>query len=72
MASNSTDPTEPIQIPPRSGTAFKLNKGQRLVVIDPEGVQVSDLLAFNAEDVHEVISSGRTLEYVNHCLLQEN
>lgn len=51
------------EIPPRSGAAFRLNKGQRLRVIDPEGEQVSDLLAFNADDTKEVISSGRTLDY---------
>ena len=50
-------------IPPRSGTAFTLNKGNRLTVIDPEGMQVADLLAFNAGDLDEVISSGRTLDY---------
>jgi hypothetical protein len=50
-------------IPPRSGTAFRLAKGDRLTVIDPEGRQVADLLAFNAADLREVISSGRTLDY---------
>jgi len=50
-------------IPERSGTAFKLDKGAILTVIDPCGEQVADLLAFNAEDVREVISSGRTLDY---------
>lgn len=38
---------------PRSGTAFVLRKGQRLTVIDPQGQQVSDLVAFNAEDTEE-------------------
>ena len=51
------------EIPERSGTAFRLNRGQTLTVIDPRGVQVADLLAFNADDVDEVISSGRTLDY---------
>lgn len=32
-------------------------------MIDPIGEQVADLLAFNALDVGEVISSGRTLDY---------
>jgi uncharacterized protein YcgI (DUF1989 family) len=54
---------EPIEIPPRSGTAFTLRTGQLLTVIDPRGVQVADLLAFNADDLKEVISSGRTLDY---------
>lgn len=55
--------SEGIRIPERSGTAFRLNAGDRLTVIDPQGEQVSDLLAFNAHDVDEVISSGRTLDY---------
>jgi uncharacterized protein YcgI (DUF1989 family) len=53
------------EIPPRSGTAFRLARGQRLRVIDPMGEQVSDLLAFNAHDTREVISSGRTLDYAS-------
>jgi len=52
-----------VVIPERSGTAFRLNRGQRLTVIDPLGRQVADLLAYNAEDMAEVISSGRTLDY---------
>lgn len=59
----------PCKIPPRSGVAFRLNKGQRLRVIDPQGEQVSDLLAFNAHDTAEVISSGRTLDYASKLFL---
>lgn len=51
------------EIPPRSGTAFTLDGGQTLTVIDPRGVQVADLLAYNRDDLREVISSGRTLDY---------
>lgn len=50
-------------IPPRSGTAFRLRQGERLTVIDVEGVQVADLLAYNAADIEEAISAGRTLDY---------
>lgn len=57
------------RIPPRSGAALRLNKGQRLKVIDVEGEQVSDLVAFNAQDPREWISSGRTLDYLSRCLL---
>ena len=57
------------RIPPRSGTAFRLAAGQRLEVIDPMGVQVSDLLAFNASDVGEVISAGRTFDYAETIYL---
>ncbi len=52
-----------VTIPERSGTAFRLTEGDTLVVIDPRGCQVADLLAFNADDLDEVISSGRTLDY---------
>lgn len=50
-------------IPPRSGAAFILKAGQVLKVIDPEGEQVSDLVAFAAEDVREALSNGRTFDY---------
>jgi uncharacterized protein YcgI (DUF1989 family) len=58
-----------VEIPPRSGVAFMLKKGQRLKVIDPKGEQVSDLLAFRGDDPREVISSGRTLDYANRIYL---
>lgn len=57
------------EIPPRSGTAFQLKKGQTLRVIDPKGEQVSDMLVFNAHDTNEVISSGRTLDYASKLFL---
>lgn len=55
--------SETIEIAERSGVAFQLAKGDTLVVIDPRGEQVSDLLAYSADDIDEVISSGRTLDY---------
>jgi len=57
------------RIAPRSGTAFTMKAGQTLTVTDPMGRQVADLLAFNADDVGEVISSGRTLDYANKIYL---
>ena len=57
------------RIPPRSGTAFLLPKGARLTVIDPEGEQVSDLVAYNRHDTEEVISNGRTLDYLSKIYL---
>ena len=51
------------RILPRSGVGFPLSKGERLVISDPEGSQVADLLAFGRFDVREVISNGRTLDY---------
>jgi uncharacterized protein YcgI (DUF1989 family) len=43
--------------------------GQTLKIIDPEGEQVADLLAYNADDVGEAISSGRTLDYASRIYL---
>ena len=57
------------EIAPRSGVAFLLDKGERLTVIDPQGEQVADLLAYAREDVREVISSGRTLDYASRIYL---
>jgi hypothetical protein len=59
----------PHEIPPRSGTAFVLDKGQTLTVTDVRGEQVADLLAFNRHDIGEVISSGRTLDYASRIYL---
>ena len=56
-------------IAPRSGVAFTLDRGARLTVIDPQGEQVADLLAFNRADTAEVISSGRTLDYAGRIYL---
>lgn len=59
----------PHEIAPRSGVAFTLAKGQRLTVIDPQGEQVADLLAYRRDDIGEVISSGRTLDYASRIYL---
>ncbi|UPT62972.1 MAG: urea carboxylase-associated family protein [Hyphomonadaceae bacterium JAD_PAG50586_4] len=56
-------------IAPRSGVAFRLARGQTLRVIDPQGEQVSDLVAFNGEDTEEYLSSGRSLDYAGRLLL---
>ncbi len=57
------------EIAPRSGVAFTLNRGQQLKVIDPQGEQVSDLLAFSRDDTREAISSGRSLDYASKLFL---
>lgn len=51
------------RIAPRSGVALSLAAGQCLTVTDPLGCQVCDLVAYNAADVGEVISNGRTFDY---------
>jgi uncharacterized protein len=56
-------------IPPRSGTAFELKRGESLKVIDPQGEQVADLVAFNRHDTGEAISSGRSIDYASKIYL---
>lgn len=50
-------------IPPRSGVAFILKKGNRLKVSDIQGEQVSDFICYNLYDKTEYLSAGRTLDY---------
>ena len=57
------------RIEPRTGVAFEMCAGQTLTVTDPLGRQVADLLAFNRDDIGEVISSGRTLDYASKLYL---
>ena len=51
------------RIAPRSAAGFELRAGQLLTVIDPDGIQVADLLAYSLTDPREVISNGRTFDY---------
>ncbi|MGB7409345.1 MAG: urea carboxylase-associated family protein [Pontixanthobacter sp.] len=51
------------RIEPRSGVVFTLKQGETLQITDPLGGQVSDLVAYNSDDVGEVISNGRTFDY---------
>lgn len=55
----------------QSGKAFKLQKGQKLKVIDPRGEQVSDMVLFNARDPREKISSGKTLDFEESILITQ-
>ncbi len=54
---------------PQTGIAFELKRGQVLRVMDPEGEQVSDVVAFAREDHSERLSSGRSLDYNNTIYL---
>jgi uncharacterized protein len=56
-------------IPPRSGVAFILRKGQRLKIVDIEGEQVSDFICYNLHDKAEYLSSGRTIDYAETIFL---
>jgi uncharacterized protein YcgI (DUF1989 family) len=51
------------RIQPRTGVAVQLARGDLLTVIDPDGGQVSDLLAVSAQDPREMLSNGRTFDY---------
>jgi uncharacterized protein YcgI (DUF1989 family) len=46
-----------------------MQAGQRLSVIDPQGGQVADLLAYAKDDIGEVLSSGRTIDYASRIYL---
>jgi uncharacterized protein YcgI (DUF1989 family) len=56
-------------IPPRSGIAFVLKKGQRLHIQDVQGEQVSDFVCYNFHDRYEYLSSGRTIDYADSIFL---
>ena len=51
------------RLAPRTGTAFVLERGDVLTIIDVEGGQVADLAAFAADDPREALSNGRTFDY---------
>ncbi|MDO8863118.1 urea carboxylase-associated family protein [Haliea sp. E1-2-M8] len=52
-----------MRIPPCSAQSVELGTGDELVIIDPEGQQVSDVVAFALPDCVEYLSSGRSLDY---------
>jgi uncharacterized protein YcgI (DUF1989 family) len=54
-----------IHLPPQTGAALTVKRGQQLEIIDPEGEQVSDLVSFSEADRSEWLSSGRTIDYAN-------
>ncbi|WP_066225180.1 DUF1989 domain-containing protein [Formosa haliotis] len=53
----------------QSGKTIQLKKGDILTVINPQGQQVSDMVLFNAHDIKEKISSGKTLDFEESILL---
>ena len=55
----------------QTGVAFTLKRGQMLKVIDPQGEQVSDMVLFNANDIKEKISSGKTFDFEESILLSK-
>lgn len=57
------------RISPQSGVAFKMRHSEILRIYDPEGEQVADLFAFNADDTRSSLSSGRTIDYASKIYL---
>lgn len=57
------------RIPPCSAKAVELDAGDELLIIDPDGQQVSDLVAFERSDLSEYLSSGRSLDYASRLWL---
>jgi uncharacterized protein YcgI (DUF1989 family) len=58
-----------VHLPPQTGRAFSLRRGQLLRVIDPQGEQVADVVAFADPDSREHLSSGRSFDYNNTIYL---
>ncbi len=60
------------RLEPQTGTGFRLTKGEHLRVIDLEGEQVADLVAFGSEDFREWLSSGRSIDYASTIYLSKD
>ena len=58
-----------VRIPPCSARSVELGPGDELIIIDPEGQQVCDLVAFAQPDHQEYLSSGRSLDYASRLWL---
>jgi hypothetical protein len=59
-----------VRLSPRTGAGFVVRRGEVLRVIDPEGEQVADLVAFDHADPKRWLSSGRTIDYANRIFLR--
>lgn len=60
---------ETLRIAPCSARSIELDPGDELIIIDPEGQQVCDLIAFGRPDLGEYLSSGRSLDYASRLWL---
>jgi uncharacterized protein YcgI (DUF1989 family) len=47
----------------QTGVGFLLKRGQLLTIVDPQGEQVADLVAFGQTNKSEWLSSGRSIDY---------
>lgn len=57
-----------VEIPARRGKAVRLNKGERLKLINTHGTQVVDTWAFNADDPHEFMSMEHTRPHIGRII----
>ena len=62
-------PGQRYRIPPHSGVAFLIDRGQTLRIIDPQGQQVCDLYSVAREHTREHLSSGRSIDYADTLYL---
>ena len=58
-------------LPPQTGLAFTMQKGEVLRIIDAEGEQVADLVCFAQNDRSEYFSAGRTVDYNNRLFFSD-
>ena len=68
-APNRRPRNDDARLQPQTGTAFMLAAGDTLRVIDPEGEQVADLIAFSRDARPAWLSAGRTFDYNNTVYL---
>ncbi|HXG97509.1 MAG: urea carboxylase-associated family protein [Deltaproteobacteria bacterium] len=52
-----------VTIPAREGAGLRLERGQRLRLVDPLGGQSGDLVTFRWGDITEWLSNGRSFDY---------
>ena len=57
-----------IEIPARRGKAVRVRKGQRIKVINTKGQQVVDTWAFNADELHELMSMEHSRVAIGHII----
>lgn len=62
-------PGQRYRIPPHSGVAFLIDRGQTLRIVDPRGQQVCDLYSVAREHTREHLSAGRSIDYADTLYL---
>lgn len=57
-------------VPARHGRSFEAKRGQYLTIVDVEGEQCADFVAFNAADTTETLSTGATRSWNTSIFLK--